>query len=214
MDVNTLRDRVIELSHDEVAPDTDLQRKALDWLNSAYFEVLDEVRPLISRYVAVEEQLVTTSQGSAQTAQPIRQVLAAVNQTNNTILNQIDKADAAKLSAQQPGNQFTLNGSNTLTLVPPAAAQTLGVVYVPEATALADGGSETSILLPPTFHHALIWGALTWGAIYERAFSSQGDLQLFQRKWETAKQNLKLSLAAQPTRTLRVQQFEWLADRA
>ena len=42
MNVNEIRDRIVELSH-QTAGDGEVQAKALGWLNAAYHELMDEI---------------------------------------------------------------------------------------------------------------------------------------------------------------------------
>lgn len=43
MNVESLCERIIDMSHEEDAPDTNLKDKCLQWLNHAYFELMDEL---------------------------------------------------------------------------------------------------------------------------------------------------------------------------
>ena len=49
MNVNELRNRILEISHNEVAPDTNLKTKALSWLNSAYHEIVSDCLSYLER---------------------------------------------------------------------------------------------------------------------------------------------------------------------
>ena len=75
---------------------------------------------------------------------------------------------------------------------------------------MAEDGAEASILLPPAFHDALVWGGLVWSALYERGLGSSAELQLFMRQWAEAKARLKLhllSLAGLPLRVAPAGEF-------
>ena len=213
MDVNALRDRIIEISHDEAAPDTDLRSKALRWLNSAYHEIMEEVMPWLGNQIRVEEQLTTNSTGQAMLSSVPYRMVRVVDVTNSTTLQQLNREDVLD---KDPAETKTGNAQAfwqeglLLQTYPKAASAALTVLYLPETLDLEADGTEASILLPRQFHHALVWGGLVWSATYERGFATQAELALFQKKWEEAKRNLKLALANQPSGQRRTQPYNLL----
>jgi hypothetical protein len=206
MNVNELRDRILELSHDEAAPDTGLQEKALRWLNNAYRELLDELQPFLQDDLMQEQGATTNASGQATLTQPIQRMLRVVDTDNGRVLRQVDPAlvfdEDPELS--QSGTPLTYWVNDTIIQVHPKASVGLNMVYLPELVDLLADDGEEKVLLPKAFHHALIWGGLVWSAVYERGFSSQADLALFQEKWDEAKRRVKLSLSARPDRVTRV----------
>lgn len=210
MNVSELRERILDISHDESAPDNDLNDKALDWLNSAYHELIDELMPFLGRYLRQEESVITDSNGQATLSADVYRIMRTVDETNGRTLKEMTREDVLDVdpTGQHTGAPigFYIEGAK-LTLYPRTSVD-LTVLYLPEVADLTEDDGEDEILLPRQFHHVLVWGALVWSSIYERGFGTQSDLTLFQRKWEEAKRNAKLSLASQPSGTLRVQSFD------
>lgn len=205
MNVNDIRDRIVELSH-QTGNDGEVQAKVLGWLNAAYHELLDEIAAIMPAGGQILESVVTDSGGGVVLASAARKVLRVVDETNGTVLGVTTVQGA--LSEGVAGSSPALCVVNGAALtVYPAAAVTLSVLYVPLAADLAEDGEESSILLPRNHHFALVWGGLVWSALFERGFASQAELQLYQRKWDDAKQRVKLSLAGNTGETLRVKPY-------
>ncbi|MFZ2620334.1 MAG: hypothetical protein WAX89_05615 [Alphaproteobacteria bacterium] len=210
MNVNTLRDRIIELSHDEASPDTDLHGKALSWLNAAYRELMDELQPYLQAELQQEQNITTASNGQAVFNYPVRRMVKLIDTSNLMALTQANMADVlaadpALMATGTPRHYWLMQN---MVQVYPAASVGLKAIYLPDIADLTEGGTEESVLLPRTYHQALVWGGLVWASVYERGFSAQGDLSLFQQKWDEAKRRIKLSLASRPDKVLRVQAAE------
>jgi hypothetical protein len=210
MNVNELRDRVLELSHDEAAPDTGLQEKALRWLNNAYRELMDELQPFLQDDLMQEQGATTNTSGQAPLNQPVQRMLRVVDTTNGRVLRQVDPAvvfdDDPELSQTGVPSSYWINGA--VVQIHPKSSVGLNMLYLPELVDLVADDTEDKILLPKAFHYALIWGGLVWSSVYERGFSSQRDLLLFQEKWDEARRRVKLSLSARPDRVTRVEAAE------
>lgn len=210
MNVSEIRDRILEISHNEASPDTDLNTKSLRWLNSAYHELVDELLPFLNRYLQREETVSSNANGVANLSNDVYRVVRLADVRAERVLKEIDRQDAMDMdpASSQTGEAkyFWVDG-NTVTLLP-RAETTLNVLYMPTVVDLQEDGTEASILIPRQFHHALVWGSLVWSSVFERGFSSQSDLALFQRKWEDAKEKIKLSLASKPSNALRVEPFD------
>lgn len=206
MTVNELLSGIIAISHNEDTPDTLLSAKALQWLNAAYQEVIDECAAYLKRYLERTET-VTTTLATATLPGDVHRILRVVDTTHARVLREASRDtlldhDPTLAHTGQP-HSFTLS-ENTLTLHPkPSQNLNLEVLYLPRVDDLAPDGNEATILLPRQFHQALIWGALVWSSIYERGFNTSGELQLFQNKWDEAKQKIKLSLVNKPSGPLR-----------
>lgn len=209
MNVNELRDRILEISHNEVAPDTNLKAKAISWLNSAYQEMVSDSMPYLEKVLEKSSDVIITS-GQGTLPNDVARIVKMVDGTSNVTLKQITQSDAAELDVENnlsgTAKYYWIEGDNVFTY--PQSNTTLKLVYLREVSDLADGGLEADIVIPKQFHHALVWGGLVWSSIFERGFSSQGDLKLFQVKWDEGKRELKLSLASQPMKTLRVQAYD------
>ena len=212
MNVNEIRDRILEVSHDEVAPDTDLELKALRWLNSAYHEIMDECMPYFFDALQTEESIAATG-GVATLGEMPQRILSVIDTQTGRVLKEKTRREILQQDPAQSENgapyAFWKNGK-TITAYP-ALDTTLSVLYVPMVSDLLEGGEESTIKLAPPFHHGLVWGGLVWSSIYERGFSSQSDILLFQKKWEESKRKTKLSLSANPSAEHRVQPFELIS---
>ena len=209
MNVNELQEKILELSHDEATPDTALREKALGWLNNAYNELMDEVMPYLQDNLVQEQVVTTNSEGNVTLTHSVKKVVRMVDTTNGRTMGQVSTVELLDMdsSMEQTGVPVRYTLSGNIVQVHPVEQVELRAVYLPEIAELEASGDENSILLPKAYHHALVWGGLVWGSMYERSFSAQGDLTIFQKKWEEAKRRIKLSLSAQPNKTLRTEPF-------
>lgn len=203
MQVNTIRDRIVELSHQSGA-DGEVRSKALNWLNAAYFEVLNELLLLAPQSLQRTESVTTGSNGQAMLATPPHALV-------RVLWGQVPLAVVSPLAVLEADPATTATGTPVLACatatglqVQPRQAGNATAVYTPKPTPLAEDGTEASILLPPTFHDALVWGGLVWSALFERGLGSSAELQLFTRQWAEAKARLKLHLLNQAGVPLRV----------
>ena len=209
MNVNEIRDRILEVSHDEVAPDTNLQNKAISWLNSAYHEMMDECMPFMERYLQKSE-LVEVESGLGSLNQEVYRAVQVVDIQNKRALKEVSYQE---ILAKDPALEvkgapacYYLQGNQIS--VYPAQNTSLKVVYMPVVSDLSEGQVESDILLPRVFHGGLVWGGLVWGSVFERGFSSASDMKLFQAKWDAAKTKVKLSLSSNSQKELRVKPFD------
>lgn len=209
MNVNELRDRVLEISHNEVAPDTNLKVKALSWLNSAYQELVSDSLPYLEQLLEVSSSITLIS-GVGVLPSNLSRILKVMDRDANHVLQQISQADAVEkdVTGDVTGSPqyYWIEAGSIFTY--PKYSGDLKVVYLKQVSDLEDGDLESDIVIPKQFHHGLVWGGLVWSSIFERGFSSQGDLKLFQLKWEEVKRELKLSLASQPAKTMRVKAYD------
>lgn len=205
MTVAQLINRIVGLSHNENAPDTKLQEKALGWLNSAYFELLTELQPFQLDARVNTLTLTTSTIGFGEILPRPQRILNVVDKTNNSVLTYLRTHEFLEqfpipVDHGQP-QYFRLN-THFIEVYPMDAIE-VQVTYIPEPKTLHIDDIDTAIQLPSVYHQALIWGALTWGSIYERDFSAAADISLFQTKWEDAKRAAKLALIAKGGRAIR-----------
>lgn len=208
MDVRTLRDRVVELSHHSLGNDVDINAKALAWVNSAYMELMNEIAPLAPATLQVREDVVTASDGAAVLSAPVQKLVNVVERGNNRVLDVVSPAEL--LSAEVDGLQGDpqlCSVSEDVVQVYPAKVANVSVVFVPRAVDLLESGSEVSILLPPSLHHVLVWGGLVWSALFERGFMSQSEVLMYQRQWLAGKEQVRLALLGELTVPVRVKPF-------
>lgn len=209
MNVNELRDRILEISHNEVAPDTNLKEKALSWLNSAYQELVSDCMPYLEQLLETASDVVTTS-GEGTLPNDLARILKVVDHQTKSTLLQISQAEAYEKDVTGevtgPPKFYWISGDSLMTY--PQNSTTLKVVYFKQISDLIEDGTEAEILIPKQFHHGLVWGGLVWSSIFERGFTNQSDLKLFQLKWQEIKRELKLSLASQPTKLIRVKPYD------
>lgn len=179
MHVNELLERILEISHDEVAPDTNLKQKSLRWLNSAYHEIMEVVIPFLP---TLEHSLtLNVVNGYVELPADLNRIISVSSErafVSKNDFKQVFKGGKLNL-------YFNKNEYKKITLS-----------YTKKVSDLAFDGVESSILIPQQYHSYLVWGALVWASVYERGFNNQAELRLFQQKWEEAKREIKLSLAA------------------
>lgn len=208
MDVNGIRDRIVELSHD-TAVDGEVESKAIGWLNAAYHELMDEVVAYLPPSLQRLESVSTSIAGTVTLASTPYRTLRVVDKGTGTSLEVV--SPAVILDVDPMGNasgspqRCTVDGA--VLTVHPAGVANLSVLYVPAVSDLAEDGSEASILLPKAHHHALVWGGMVWSSLFERGFGTQGELLLYQRNWAEAKERVKLSLLTNTGEVLRVEPY-------
>lgn len=205
MNVNQLRDRILDLCHGEPNPDTALQQKALGWLNSAYRQLIDEISPYSPRYLTGEMTVDITNGGAVLPSDVGR--ISCVSRTNGTVLLPLTHLDVLR-SYPTPYVGYAAHYAvlgNQLKLYPQETT-TVRILYSRIPADLNDDTQEAALLLPKPYHEALIWGGLVWASTFERGLNSQAEILLFQRKWDEARQNIKLSCLAE-TAALRVGTF-------
>lgn len=210
MNVNEIRDRIVELSH-QSAGDGEVQAKALGWLNAAYHELMDEVVAYLPPALQVREEMVTSADGAVVLAKVPYRVLKVVDVVQGHALNGITPLEVMELdpsgSASGAPVRFVVTASG-VKIHPASEGRGLSILYVPLVQDLNEGGAEASILLPRVHHNALVWGGLVWSSLFERGFGSSGELQVYQRQWLEAKQRVKLGLLHNVGASLRVVPFD------
>ena len=166
MNVNDIRNRILELSHDEADANNELADKALGWLNSAYHEVMDEALPWLGDSLREEATLTADSSGLVVPAFSIFRLLSVVDVTNNRVLREVSREEVMAtnpaLDATGVPNVFYKIG-DTLQLYPKSSVN-VKVNYLPNIDDLNADDAEAAILLPRQMHHALVWGGLVWAS--------------------------------------------------
>lgn len=212
MRVNEIRDRIVELSNQGGGADSDLNQRAMGWLNSAYHELMDELLPFAPVALQRREEVESDGVGQATLSLPVHRLLRVADKRAARMLEvsnplaMLDADPAGTLS----GDPRRVYASDTLLVVQPVGAIPLTVLYVPAPVDLQEGGAEASILLPRTQHSGLVWGGLVWSALFERSFVSQSELAMYQRQWQAAKEAIRLALLGSQGGTLRVQPFDYV----
>lgn len=209
MNVNELRDRILEISHNEVAPDTNLKVKALSWLNSAYHEIVSDCLSYLER--SLEKLVVLNIEGgTANLPNDLSRILKVVDEKTNLAMTQISQSQAAEYDMSESilgvPKLYWIDNNKIYTY--PKCNGSVKLVYLKQVENLEELTLESDIVIPKQFHYGLVWGGLVWSSIFERGFTSQSDLKMFQAKWDDAKRELKLSLSSQPMKTLRVEPYD------
>ncbi|MBI1362708.1 MAG: hypothetical protein GC134_01885 [Proteobacteria bacterium] len=207
MNVSQIRDRIIQISHNEDAPDTALKSKALDWLNSAYHELIDELMPLLERQLKTTVAQTVTAGQTILPADAYRLVLVRDASTGKVYKEQSFTRIKAEENSAIDGT-FWLEGQTLI--FAGTAPETVEVTYLPTVPELGEEDTEEDIMVPQQFHSALVWGGLVWSAIYERGLSTQSELALFQQKWEEAKQRVRQSMGIRPTYSRSTRHVDYL----
>lgn len=206
MNVNEIRDRIVELSH-QTAGDGEVQAKALGWLNAAYHELMDESVAYLPPWLQVRTDVVTDASGQVVLGEGAYRVLKVLDKSRNKVL-----AAATPLQLMEAGNEGAGPSRYEVTAAgirvhPVTAEVPLSVLYVPLIQDLKEGGAEASLFLPREHHYALVWGGLVWSSLFERGFGSNAEVQSFQRQWLEAKSRVKAGLVHH-FQGLRVQPFD------
>jgi hypothetical protein len=193
MNVNELRDRIVELSH-QGASDGEIQTRAMGWLNAAYHEVMDELLPFAPAALQIEETTATDAAGVATLAQTPYRIMGVMDMTAGRMLFNLTPMEVLSSNlGTGSGQRGYVPTAAGLRLVP-AASATLKVLYVPAVADLVANAPESTVLLPKAHHTALVWGGLVWSSLFERGFGTQGELAMFQTQWQKAKESVKLAL--------------------
>ena len=207
MNVNEIRDRIVELSH-QTAGDGEVQAKALGWLNAAYHELMDEIVAYLPPWLQVRAEVMTDTGGNAALGKGAYRVLKVVDKARKQGLEA-----ATPLDIMEPGMgmgnavaRYVATAAG-IQVSPPKGGVPLSVLYVPLVQDLVEGGAEASLFLPREHHHALVWGGLVWSSLFERGFGGGTEVQLYQRQWLEAKSRVKAGLLHNVA-GLRVQPFD------
>ena len=209
MNVNELRNRILEISHNEVAPDTNLKTKALSWLNSAYHEIVSDSLSYLERSLE-KVSVINMENGVGNLPTDLSRVMKVIDSSANVVLSQISQSEAAEMPEMDHVSRAVKYYwvDNDKIYTQPHFTGPLKLAYLRQVEDLEESTAESSIVIPKQFHYSLVWGGLVWSSIFERGFASQSDLKLFQAKWDDAKRELKLSLSSQPMKTLRVKPYD------
>lgn len=195
MNVKDLVEQIISYSHNEDTPDTQLSVKALQWLNAAYLELLQENLAFLKNKMV---QSVSVEMVNGEILLPtdfyLFEQLLVTN--NNQIVNNQDK-DCYKIDEQS----LIIDSKITSEVV---------LSYIPVFQELTEDDSLAQMHISSNYIQGLIWGALVWSSIYERGLHTQAELAIFERKWNEAKQNYKITLAAYSDQLLRTKPYSFL----
>jgi hypothetical protein len=180
MDASTIVQRIIDLGMNENAPDTDLQNKALGWLNNAYKEAYN-IAATVSWPSYLETATVTITAGTGTLPFAPRRVLSVVDNNTKRVLKQSDLLSVIALdpSITTTGNpaRWYLQGETTIKVFP-LSTTTLSTVLMRRPADLTLVSTEADIKVPPHHHELLIWSALTEAMMYERGFGNDALIQV------------------------------------
>lgn len=206
MNVNEIRDRIVELSH-QSAGDGEVQAKALGWLNAAYHELMDEVVAYLPPALQVRETVTANTSGEVALASPPYRVMKVAD-GQGRMLKGVTQAEVMDLEAAgSTALCFTVTVGG-VRIYPAKSGAMYNVLYVPLVQDLVEGGAEASVFLPRVHHNALVWGGLVWSSLFERGFNSSAELNAYQRQWVEAKHRVKLGLLHNLAGGLRVKPFD------
>lgn len=181
MDVATIVQRVIDLGLNEDAPDTDLQTKALGWVNSAYKEAYN-LAATYSWPILYTSATVTITNGVGTLPAAPKRILQIRDTATNRILKPSDYLYVTSIDADanNVGNpaRYYIAGSETALRTHPVNSTSVVVNYIAKPADLLISSTETDIKIPAEHHTMLIWAALTEGLVYERGFGNDGMLQI------------------------------------
>lgn len=195
MDVTTIRDRIVELSHHGIGNDVDVKAQAMAWLNSAYMELMDEVVPFMPDALQMREDVVCDVEGRANLQRAVYKPVRVVDVTRKLALRVVTAAQLLdmQMSGRPVADCCRIEGRD-ISVYPAAEGTRLAVLYVPQVAPLAEGDLEAAVLLPASLHQVLVWGGLVWSALFERGFMSQSEMMMYQRQWQSGKEQVKLAM--------------------
>jgi hypothetical protein len=180
MDASTIVQRIIDLGMNENAPDTDLQNKALGWLNNAYKEAYN-VAASYGWAKYYESATITITNGTGTFPFAPRRVLKVVDNGTQRVLKQSDiltVIDKDPAVAQQGNPARWYPQGDTTIKVHPIASTTLSTILLRRPVDLTLASTEADIKIPPHHHELLIWASLIEGMTYERGFGNDTLLQV------------------------------------
>lgn len=177
----TIVQRIIDLGLNESAPDTNLQAKALGWLNSAYQEAYGEAAkyalPILKQTVNV-----TITNGAGTLAAPYRRIYNIVDTVTKRVLKPSDIGYVRSIDPmlERTGDpaRYYFDGSETSIKTHPKNSTTVQLDVMPKAAELVIGDTEDAIKIPSEFHEMLVWASLVEGMTYERGFGNNELLQV------------------------------------
>lgn len=180
MDASTIVQRIIDLGMNENAPDTDLQNKALGWLNNAYKEAYN-VAANFGWAKYYETATVVITNGTGTFPFPPRRVLTVVDTGTQRVLKQSDILSVMEIdpTITRQGNpaRWYFQGDTTVKVYP-IASTSLSAVLLRRPADLTLASTEADIKIPPHHHEMLIWASLPEGMMYERGFGNDALLQM------------------------------------
>lgn len=195
MKVKDLVEQIISYSHNEDSPETNLMAKALTWLNSAYHELLQENLVYLKHKMIKYETL--TLQDFACELPEDFYLLEKIILDDGTRITKIDRKHY-----DIELNKIYINNHPEV--------KSIDVFYIPQFQNLKLEDSLNILHISPNQVDNLIWGALVWSGIYERALHTQSELNLFEKKWNQTKQNFKITLSTYSNQVLRTQPYRFL----
>ncbi len=212
MDVATIVQRVIDLCLNENAPDTDLQNKALGWVNTAYKEAYN-VAATYSWIRLYETSSVTITNGSGTLPFYPKRLIKVVDTANKRVLKQSDigyilDIDPTLERTGNPARFYT--EADTSIKTHPKNDCTLSIVAIRQPQELTLASTEADIKIPPHHHEQLIWGALIEGMTYERGFGNDGLIQIANARKTQLRDNFMLEMresAAREPQRVQVSEF-------
>jgi hypothetical protein len=176
----TIVQRIVDLCLNENAPDTDLQTKALGWLNDAYKEAYN-IAATYSWVRLYETNTVVVTTGTGTLPFYPKRILSVVDSTTKRQLKQSDigyvlEIDPAIERTGSPARYYT-NGDTTIK-THPVNSTSLSVVAMRQPDDLTLTSAEADIKIPTQHHELLIWMGLYQGMLYERGFGNDGLLRV------------------------------------
>lgn len=194
MKIQDLVNEIISYSHNEDTPDTNLNAKALTWLNSAYHELLQENLAYL-KYKMLKKVSINLKDNEFELPEDFY-LLEKIKLANGTIISKENKS-------------FYSIESN-ICMLEEQHNQTINLTYIPEFSQLKLDDELRIMHISTNYVQSLIWGALVWSSIYERGLNTQTELAIFENKWNQAKQNYKITLATYSDHILRTQPYNFM----
>lgn len=210
MNVDKLVTMVSRLGTSDSNPSATRKLELLDYVNIAYGRLFQEMKQS-GRHLLSGLQNVTITDGVGAMSGNHAFILS-VRDVNNASRH-LEPTDVESVELEDPEDDNTgtpdryyLTGLNTLNTWP--RNDTIAKVRsVPMPTDLSIGADETTILIPPPYHSAIVWGAIIWAVFDERDKGFNVEASFARQEYAREKGALIGFLERQSSRKIKVRQW-------
>jgi hypothetical protein len=211
MNVDKLVTMVARLGTSEASPSVTRKAELLDYVNISYARLFQEIKQS-GRHLLSATEIVAVTNGVGTLAANHAFILSVRDTGNGSRHLTPTDVEAVELEDPEDNNtgspdRYYLTGLKTLNLWP-RNTTTAKVRSVPMPTDLISGGDESTILIPPPYHAAIVWGAILWAVFDERDKGFNVEASLARQEYAREKGALVGFLERQSSRSLKVKQWQ------
>jgi len=210
MNVDKLVTMVARLGTAESTPSSTRKAELLDYVNIAYGRLFQEAKQAGRHLLSATQEVTVTDgvgtlNGNHAFILSVRDLGNASRHLTASDVEEIELLDPEEDNTGSP-DRYYLTGLNTLNLWP-RNDTTAKVRSVPMPTDLSLGADESTILIPPPYHSAIIWGAILWAVFDERDKGFNVEVSFARQEYAREKGALIGFLERQSKRKLAVKQW-------